>query len=156
MIKGSKKEYRLCFIKNNICYIPLACGKIAMCDEDRFDEVSKISWSIRGEYPRTTIAKKNIQLHRFLYPEYKMIDHINRNKLDNRSCNLRETTTSKNLLNQNPIKKTKSGHIGVKATAYNKWQAYISFEKKFKCKNFDNISDAIKCRLKWQNEILNN
>lgn len=94
-------QNRECFVRGSICYIPLNNGQTAMCDADKFDEVNKHTWTIcTKNYVCARINNKNIKLHRYLYPEWKMIDHINHNKLDNRSCNLREVTPKQNMMNR--------------------------------------------------------
>jgi hypothetical protein len=105
---------RHCFIKDNICYIPLAnTDKLAMCDADRFDEVNKYNWAISDGRVSTNINDKQCRLHRFLYPQWKMIDHINHDTSDNRSCNLREVTPKQNMMNTRVRKNSKSGYKGV-------------------------------------------
>lgn len=53
-------------------------------------------------------------------------DHINRNPLDNRKCNLRRATNAENNRNKGPQKNNKSGYKGVSwHTASQKWTAAI-------------------------------
>lgn len=119
------KHKRLCFIENHICYVPLANGGFALCDEDRFDEVQKWSWSDNTH--GYAISKKNF-LHKFLYPEFKEIDHINLNKMDNRSCNLRECSRTQNQGNRTLQKNNKSGFKGVYSRR-GKFESHISHNR---------------------------
>lgn len=55
------------------------------------------------------------------------IDHINRNKQDNRIENLREATHSENSLNRGIGRNNSSGHKGVSRTrSTGKWRAYAT------------------------------
>jgi hypothetical protein len=72
------------------------------------------------------------------------LDHVNRNKLDNRISNLREATCSLNSHNTGLNSKNKSGIKGVswfKTTK--KWQALIVWQRKtIFLGTFSNIEDA--------------
>lgn len=105
---------RYCFVKDNICYIPLANGEYAICDANRFDEVNKHTWLKHFfGYVICNINKKIVRLHRYLYPEWKIIDHKNHDKLNNCSSNLREVTASQNSMNSYKQKTNKAGYKGV-------------------------------------------
>lgn len=74
----------------------------AIIDAEDVDRVKRHKWSFQGKYVRTSIKNKNIYLHRFImnYNGDLDIDHINRNRLDNRKVNLRICTRSLNLSNK--------------------------------------------------------
>lgn len=55
-----------------------------------------------------------------------VVDHINREGLDNRWDNLRDVTQQENLFNKGGMKNNTSGCVGVRFRAkYNKWYAAI-------------------------------
>jgi hypothetical protein len=94
-------------------------------------------------------------LHRFLmdFPDGFMIDHINNNTLDNRSCNLR---LADNRLNQSNRKQvTSSKYTGVswnKPTK--KWQAYIRIDgKKHHLGYFESEESAYEAYLNALSEL---
>lgn len=79
---------------------------------------------------RLEIALHNLLLHE----EGKEVDHINRNKLDNRRENLRLVTRQENCWNKSKQKNNKSGYTGVcfdkKASSKNPWKAYAKHDGK--------------------------
>jgi hypothetical protein len=83
------------------------------------------------------ISGKGYKSHRlawlYIYGNlpFKMIDHINGNKIDNRISNLREVSNKENQLNQNRHRLgSLPGAIFRKKS--NKWQSYINLNNKFK------------------------
>ena len=79
-------------------------------------------------------------LHRLVIGAGKgdIVDHINRNKLDNRKCNLRLVSYSQNILNKNSI-----GVVKVN----NKYRAYIGENHKQKHLGyFNRFEDALMAR----------
>ena len=94
---------------------------IFLISAEDFEEVSKHRWTeISGGYLATYDGKKHTMLHRFLMncPNGLVIDHINRNKRDNRRENLRICTPSVNSKNR----EFSIGKSGVRHIAYDKSQ----------------------------------
>jgi hypothetical protein len=103
-------------------------------------------------------------MHRIITdaPKGMYVDHINRNTLDNRRCNLRIVTNSENLSRSVP----KSGVKGVSwHSQVKKWRARIFINghekhlglfdnKKDAMIKFNEVSKQIWGEYSWQNEIL--
>jgi hypothetical protein len=66
-------------------------------------------------------------LHRNILVGAKQVDHANRNKLDNRRLNLRESTQSQNMMNASLRSDNTSGYRGVRKMR-DKWQAVINLK----------------------------
>lgn len=97
---------------------------IIIIDEDDIERVAAHNWCISKEgsgfYPLTKINGETFRLHQFLIGKQnnKVIDHINRNTLDNRKSNLRIVSLKINLQNNSA-----KGYSWDKRR--NKFQAYI-------------------------------
>lgn len=100
-------------------------------------------------------------LHRYILKEELkdnnnlVVDHINRNTLDNRKQNLRLATPSQNGFNSKKKKSNTSGIIGVTwKKDKNKWKAYIMVKfKQIHIGYYDNFEDAVKARLEKEYEL---
>lgn len=85
---------------------------------------------VKGNTKSVNGKRKVIYLHRVVCkpPEDLLVDHINRNPLDNRRSNLRPATTKMNLLNRD---RTMGGYEGVSYDKRNeKWKAYLYVDGK--------------------------
>lgn len=100
-----------------------------LVDLDDVQELKQYTWSLNREgYVRTRINNKYILMHRFVNkcPDNQVVDHINRNKLDNRKSNLRNCSIAENCHNKNTPSNNKSGITGVLFNEQSKkWRAYI-------------------------------
>jgi hypothetical protein len=123
--------------------INLTKGKYTIIDDEDFDYLNKYKWhfSTNGyaESKKTIKGKRNqLRMARLiLNPSDDMVvDHINRNKLDNRRCNLRIVTQFQNSQNKGFSSKLgkgvyknqrKNGYFS--AITINNKQKYLGFFK---------------------------
>lgn len=93
--------------------IPLTKGKFTIVSEEDYESLNKLKWLAIERTKNTFYAyrsgkrlgggkrEKGVGMHTFLMktPKGKVVDHINRNTLDNRRCNLRIVTQKVNIHN---------------------------------------------------------
>lgn len=81
----------------------IGAGKFAKVDNKDYELVARHSWYYRDGYALTKINNKEVRMHRYILqitdPEI-IVDHINRNRLDNRRENLRPYTQIQNANNR--------------------------------------------------------
>jgi hypothetical protein len=123
----------------------------AIIDTEDFHFVKMYKWHLDGKgYVSTFNNKKYQSLHRLiLNPEKnKVVDHINRNILDNRKNNLRICSQSENARNKGICSDNSSGVTGVGwSKEKNMWRSYIGINhKNIHIGYYNNKEDAIKAR----------
>ena len=133
----------------------------AIIDLVDIDKVKKYRWATTSKhYVKTTINGKGVYLHRFLLSDKDdfIIDHKNKNPLDNRRINLRLADLSLNRINSKTNINNTSGFRGVlfrKKTK--KWEANIRVNgKKLYLAETKNKDEAIKKRLEAEEKYYKN
>lgn len=99
--------------------VRLRDGTTFLVSPESLDLVTTRRW-----YPENAgyvISKDGVLLHRFL-TRYTITDHINKNKRDNRLCNLREASVKLNNNNKSRSCLNKSGKTGIYKSG-GKWTA---------------------------------
>lgn len=138
--------------------IPLTQGKYAIVDDEDFEWLNRWRWKYHkdGYAVRTATGNRNVYMHREVNktPKGLLTDHINRNGLDNRRCNLRTTDYRGNALNTGLPSNNTSGRKGVTWNKNrNRWQAQINSKKETVYLGlFENIKDAINARKRAEYE----
>ncbi len=130
-------------------WISLGRDKFALVDSVRFDELSQWNWFCAQGYA-ARVRRKNelpgahlIHMHRVVCGSVGEIDHINRNRLDNRKENLRIVTRSLNMANTDIRSTNRSGYKGVSFdSSRGLWRAAIVVNGKQKMKRFETAERA--------------
>ena len=124
------ESYALLFLKNKSGEVV----DVSLIDLEDVDTVLRYKWMIGS--------------HGYV-PQNVYVDHINRNKLDNRKLNFRFCTNQENNRNKDLYSHNSSGIIGVTWNKErNKWQAQIVVNNKnINLGRFDDFENAVKARL---------
>lgn len=119
-------------INGDVAYIILDKEHKALIDVQDIPFIASKRWHAALKSNNTAYAKNSKlgMMHRLLLPTDKEVDHINRNSLDNRRCNLRECSRSENSQNR----MTNGGASKYKGVSWHKtrkmWVVTISCQKK--------------------------
>jgi len=145
LVKLSKEQVMVCdyiqlsFIKNNnLCVSKSGTNKNAQY------------------YAMVSIGDKVERFHNII-TGFDMVDHINRQPMDNRLCNLRESSYTENNRNRANTKNS-SGVTGVRYVEKDHAvQARIKIDNKEHSKNFSinkyGVDEALEKALEWRNEM---
>ncbi len=101
-----------------IVEVPLTQGKVALISKSDWPLVSRYPWYAHRQqytwYARTNSGPSgSISLHRLILPGKALVDHIDRNGLNNTRENLRPLTQQSNTINSGKQRNNTSGYIGV-------------------------------------------
>lgn len=153
--------------------VPLNKGLFAQVDDEDFERVSEYRWSISSRKSssilyavHTNQDNRSISMHRFIMGcknrDGKLVDHKDRNGLNNQKSNLRFCTHSENMSNRSSHKGSTSKYLGVyrqiikakrfkkklnkeTVSVYYSWASRITVNKKhISLGNFRKEEDAAK------------
>lgn len=119
--------------KNGVACI-LIGGQECLVDDAMWHELKAFSWNVSNFYASGRVGNNVTTMHQYVMKTdpYQMIDHINRNKLDNRKENLRLADSSQNNHNQTKAENCTSKFQGVslerddRGKEYYRWKAQIA------------------------------
>ena len=106
---------------------------IALVSDEDWHRLSLVKWSESDGYALGSFDGVQTSMHKVVVSAAVapglVIDHINRNRLDNRRENLRVVTPSDNSQNRDVSKNNTTGYVGVERKKNNsRWSARISKE----------------------------
>ena len=125
---------------------------IVKIDKNDLEKCSKLTWHYAknkdSKYIQTRIKGKMIKLHRYIMNinnSNLVVDHINRNPLDNRKSNLRICSYKENSFNKSIREDNTSGIAGVSFHKINKkWKAKIKYNNlTIHLGYFEDINEAL-------------
>lgn len=124
-------------------------GVVVLLDDEDIELVFRHKWWITPQgYACTKIrredgSRRTIGMHRMILgdPDYPAIDHINRNRLDNRRENLIACSDSQNNRNRPTVEGKTSAHRGV-SFKRGKWQVVIRINGVLKWLGYHKTEEA--------------
>ena len=116
-------------ISSSVMLLSIGEKHAVLFDYDDYETVCQYQWSISSNgYACSGAGKKQILFHRLILNASLelQVDHINRNKLDNRKSNLRLCSAAQNEYNKSQQRNCQSGYRGVALDQYGRWVANIN------------------------------
>lgn len=133
-------------IRGEYAVVKLTKGHYAKIDLEDWPKLIGRRWCFSGSAKNRGYAKafrdgKYVWMHQVICPQGKP-DHINRNPLDNRRCNLRPSTSSTNTANRQ-CGWGETGYRGVVQSSRRRWRAVIIKDgKHHRCGSYMSPEDA--------------
>ena len=111
-------------------------GEIAICDDEDYPLLSRFRWVVRGGYPMCRIVGSGlVAMYRIVFGDRQKgnhIDHINRDKLDSRKCNLRSVSPSVNGANKaRPLGKNPYTGVYLVSGSKDRWYFQVTKEGRY-------------------------
>jgi len=140
-------------LDGSIRLISLTRGRAAIVDAEDYERLKQFNWRLlmRGHIKYAIMnegGKSSIPMHRYITRPRKglVVDHIDRNGLNNTKANLRICTVLENSYNRSPAKGKSSIYKGVsKAKGSNRWRVSIDANyKRIYLGKFDDEIEAAK------------
>jgi len=105
-------------IQGDVLFVELGDGAIMRTDVEALQLVEAYTWGVKREkqnrYAKTTVyATGATKYFHSLYTGFEMVDHENRDGLDNTRANLRKADHKLNMRNRRKTRRNTSGETGV-------------------------------------------
>jgi len=140
--------------------IPLNKGLFATVDDEDFDDLNQFKWHAvtihRSTYARRCIFKDGVRSKEFMHVRImgissRLVDHRDRDGLNNTRSNLRQVTHQQNMQNRSIDRRNKTGVSGVSWNkAMSMWRVFVGRAYIGRFLNFD---DAVAARKSAEQRI---
>ncbi|MEW1951086.1 HNH endonuclease [Pseudarthrobacter sp902506025] len=110
--------------------IRVPTGEVVLVSNEDYEVLRDLPWCLNS---RGYVGGRQGMLHRVIMertapiPKGYVVDHINRNRLDNRRVNLRLATRGQNNTNQR-LRGGSSKYLGVSKASKSTWKSYVSVD----------------------------
>jgi len=125
---------------------PEAVAETVQVDPQDWEWLNQWEWIYHNGYAQSHVDGKTVLMHRLIAnaPKGTVVDHINRDRLDNRRKNLRVVTVQANGLNRRPNVNNSSGETGVYKTDNGNYRAQIAAnDKDFNLGTYTTKTEAV-------------
>ena len=155
MIRRKRNKYE---VEGNVSKIYFTnCEDYFLCDTEDLEGLLHFTWfkDKKGYAHTNDDNKRKLMAHVFIMGKKDglEIDHINRNRLDNRRCNLRHVTHLENIRNvDQTLHRGNNPATGIEldkrqSIKHDKYRAYIHvMRKKINLGSFNTLEEALKAR----------
>lgn len=161
--KTHKRKYNKYDMRGKYAKIILSDGQRCIIDKEDVDILKQFYWSYNrhNKHVNGNVENKTIQIARYIMMSRgyclsanDVVDHIDRNPLNNIKKNLRVCDRRTNAFNKGCQTNNKTGYPGVSFhKTKHQYQAYIKIDGRHIYLGFyDNLEDAIKARKNAENK----
>lgn len=145
--------------ENNVVHVTLRTGDEMLCDLDDWERLKSFTWTKdKWGYASASIHRKRKKFHVEVKGKKNgyVIDHEDRNKLNNQKSNLRFLTKTGNAINSKLSKNNTSGIKGVQKARSGRWVARLSLGgKNMYLGTYDTIEEAAQARKEAEEKYFN-
>ena len=130
-------------------------GKVRSLNYNKTKQIQELSQNLCGDYLRVSMDNQSANVHRLVAKAFlpnpenlPEVDHINRDKFDNRLENLRWVSKSVNSINREP-RATLTGKNCIFLTDENKYRLRIRRKGIYITQTFETLDEAVDARNKY-------
>ena len=139
-------------IDGDLLTITTAKGGVILADASDYELLAPYSWCVSAQgYAVARIGGKVVKMNRHLLGlrvgDGRIVDHRNRDRLDNRRRNLRICSIKENHRNVSTSKNNKVGQLGVRMTKGGRYNVRIVADGvEHHIGNYETLEDAVQAR----------